>query len=216
MSSRHECDMAFQYLGYPRFKPILNNEFNERYDEFIRKNPNNNDRLLINARRCNNICSNITDEELCEDIVNEYFDRVDSAEFCTDNPTDCIIEIKPPKYDIYIGAIIRKNGYTHNKLLRLGYEIFNWDDIPINQEQINLPGNILNIENLQFLVPPELVPEEEFLYVQTPPNVEYTVNSVPCRSPCIKQRWGYLPLERYGCWINKDQTQWDYCEPSNF
>lgn len=121
MVSRSECDEAFRLIGYPKFVRRNNSEIFQRVNEteelykeysdfYLIENPDqdltldSNPKfcilddesrlLLINAQRCNAICSDIDSKKTCDEKLQLAFDRVQSVELSNIFPELCLYLIR--------------------------------------------------------------------------------------------------------------------------
>lgn len=210
MTSKEECDKSFQYIGYPYFKRVPESELYNK----ISNHKNKNNSFIIDAQRCNSICSDLDTSLQCDDKLNEYFDRVNSVEICLKDESKLVIELVE-KSNTFIPNILMKDGYTYNKLLTLGYQSLTWSELlilfdnDINLKyKLNIP-DIINHTSIIYLINPKFMGDFILLSSICTKNLEYTINNIPCKSKCILDYWNYYPIKQYGCFIN--DIQWDYC-----
>jgi len=156
MSSRKECDDAFRYLGYRKFDRVPKDVLYKRIDELGYNSVKETNRDIIMGVRCNSICDDMDPSDQCNVKISDYFDRVESSEYCSKsvNFNECIIEIVE-KSEMYLGYILRINYYGYSKLLNHGYYIIDWDQLNLNF--ITLPIPYTHRRKYKYMISPKLL-----------------------------------------------------------
>ena len=156
--NKQECDEAFQFLGYESFYPISNKELLNKIDrkryKLGNKITNQQRMFLINALRCNNICSYNQPNDEIDHKLTCIFDEVDSADYCNNYisfPNDCCLLIYKID-DYYLTKPVKKGSYYYKSLIKEGYYIVGCEELNIDINIVQVPINVDNIQNIQFMV----------------------------------------------------------------
>lgn len=225
MVTRSECDASFQFIGYPYFRRIPTQQLNtvlqtieERLGDQVNQSPNR--LLLINARRCNNMCNDDDDPDDCNRKIQHNFDLAESAEYCLINPYSCYYRLKVYlRANLIIGEPIHLNTqlfshlrdtaniYTYPQFKRkYGDAIIDLLQLPINRQN-NEPLDPTNLHYIVDDITDDLITS---LLAQL-----YPISNAgrQCYSPCEYGYWGKWPVRRYGCYTNPQKTLFDLCDP---
>lgn len=235
MTSRADCDAAFQQLGYPRFERRPSQDVNGRVRHLERQIDQMADLrkraelsyLLTNARRCNSMCRDTDVPGVCQNKIQLNFDRAESIEICNQDPYNCFYLIRPvPEMDTIGLEPVHPPTLLYKTLKLSGHQLYSWRELserfPFLGQRLQIPlevrtGRPLNHESLRYLASPATLGvlrdmHAEFVPI-SPGDAAVSSRGRPCQSPCTYQRWGYWPIPRYGCWINRSAGLYDWCEP---
>ena len=239
MTSRPECDVAFNFIGYRNFHHVPDRELtpklqtatkivNAVHDSQTRSAFNH---LLTNARRCNSICNDNDSPPECQNKINRYFNRVESIEFCNKNPYQCLYLLRAePEIDSIILEPINPKSDFIQTLQQNDHTIYNWTQLvnvfPPILDLLQIPTDFrtrqpLNHRHLHYLLDNDNfntineMLSEGFSLISPPSHIPHISNSGrPCQTPCSYDYWNNWPIKRYGCWINRENRVNDWCNPN--
>lgn len=215
MSTLDECNQAFRYIGYDRFRyDVDDDEFKNRLKNCTKPH---NHIDYINAIRSYAIFSRGKTLKEREHLVRTYFDKINGTVACAipkKFPIDYgILEVFKvhPKEDIYCFRPLIRHCYFYRYQRKRGMVLAKHNDLSENISFENLPMNADKTKTL-FLVEQSMLKDHKTIQKLLDLNREYyTVNGKLCANRPSWGYWSWYPWKVYAAYTNPEKTKWDYC-----
>ena len=217
MSSRKECDEAYQFLGFDKYRTdITESDFNMKLKAARRKVKTSQQNLLIiNAQRAHGIYKKATSKREKDHLAQCYFDKVEAVEICF-GKNSITYPYQDSVLEIYV-ANEKERIYTFLPIMKYSY-IYRY----LRSDKINLKHIPLDIDTEKYSDIELLTTQYHIRYDITSEQREkinhrnkefYTIDGEICTTTPEWGYWSWAPWKVYAAYTNTDRTLWNYCHP---